>query len=183
VNPRVATILVAIATAAPLWIACGKNATAPSGSGTSSLAVTFDENPVPFKSSGCNASVPQGWYTGARIQERGGVNFTPSSLTQKLDGSVSSLLTESFGSRFGPCSGMAFTEGIILANGAVCGTVGICTTSTFSTYQFTIAGNDANAHTLSFDSPVLRLAARPAGQTTAVLPLTPLALPPTGRHK
>ena len=55
---------------------------------------------------------------------------------------------------------MTFTPGIISANGAVCGTIGICSSSTFATYQFSIAGTDANGHALTFDSPVLRLGAR-----------------------
>src|SRR5712692_4812567 len=107
---------------------------------TSAFTVTFDQNPVPFRSTGCSASVPQGWYTGARIQETGGVTFTPSTLVQKLDGSVNSILTESFNSRFGACAGSPFSPGMILANGAVCASVGVCTTSSFGNYQFQITG-------------------------------------------
>jgi hypothetical protein len=145
--------------------ACGKSATSPSPSSastanTSVLTVSFDENPVPFRSTGCSFSTPQGWYTSARIRETAGVAFTPATLTQKLDGNTVASLAESFGSRFGACSGMTFTPGIISANGAVCGTIGICSSSTFATYQLSIAGTDANGHGLTFDSPVLRLGAR-----------------------
>jgi hypothetical protein len=127
--------------------------------------VTFDENPVVFRSTGCSFSTPQGWYTQARLQETGGAIFTPITLTQKLDGNVVSFLTESFNSRFGACSGMAFTPGMILANGAVCGTIGVCTAGAFATYQFSVSGTDANGHALTFDSPVLQLGARLAGQS------------------
>ena len=54
---------------------------------------------------------------------------------------------------------------MILANGAVCGVVGICTSSTFSNYQFQLTGIDGNSHTLTFDSPLLQFGARPAGQS------------------
>ena len=56
------------------------------------FAVTFGENPVPFRSTGCNSSTPQGWYTTARIQETAGVAFTPATLTQKLDGLAAGAL-------------------------------------------------------------------------------------------
>jgi hypothetical protein len=128
---------------------------------SASLTVTFDENPVPFRATGCSFSTPQGWYTSARIQETGGVTFTPATLDQKLDGNAVGLLAESFNSRFGACSGAAFTPGVIPARGATCGIVGACTESTYSTYQFSIAGTDSNGHMLTFDSPVLRLGARP----------------------
>jgi hypothetical protein len=110
----------------------------------SSFAATFDENPVPFRSTGCNASVPQGWYTTAHLQETGGVSFTPSTLIQKLDGNVADFLAESFNSRFGPCASASgsFNPGVIPSNGTVC---------------------DASGHTLTFDSPIcfnLVLAAR-----------------------
>jgi hypothetical protein len=181
-----ASLIVSLAAVMEFSTACGNSSTSPSSSGggskASSLAISFGENPVPFRSTGCNASVPQGWYTSARIDERGGVTFAPSTLTQKLDGNVSSLLAESFGSRFGACSGMAFTEGEIQAGGATCGTVGICTTSAFGTYQFTVAGTDANGHSLSFDSPVLQFGPRPAGQSMAAPPVLTIASPPSRRY-
>ena len=152
---------------------CQKSSTSPDAPATpspatprtSAFTVTFDENPVVFRSTGCSFSTPQGWYTQARLQETGGAIFTPTTLTQKLDGNAVSFLSESFSSRFGACSGSAFTPGMILANGAVCGMVGVCTASSFATYQFSIAGTDANGHTLTFDSPVLQLGARAAGQS------------------
>ncbi len=150
-------------------LSCANSSTSPTPPAptpsTSSLAVTFDENPVPFRSSGCSFSIPQGWFTQARVRETGGVTFTPTTLTQKIDGNVASVLTESFNSRFGACSGVAFTADTISANGAVCGVVGVCAVSSFSTYQFSMAGTDANGHTLTFDSPVLQLGARPTGQS------------------
>jgi len=146
--------------------------TEPSGGGpaTASFTVTFDENPVPFRSSGCSFSTPQGWFTTARVQEKSGVAFTPASLTQKLDGAVSSALNESFGSRFGACSGQAFTPGTIAANGTTCATVGICTTTRYTTYQFSIAGTDANGHAVTIDSPVLNFGSLPAGQLFSFAP-------------
>jgi len=81
-----------------------------------------------------------------------------------LDGTAASFLAESFNSRFGACTGLSFTPGLILANGAACGVVGACAAGTYSTYQVSLAGTDANGHTLTFDSPVLQLGARPAGQ-------------------
>jgi len=154
-----------------LWAACSKSqsssspppptAPSPPPPSTATLTVTFDENPVPFKNTGCSPAAQQGWYTSARIQETSGVVFTPSSLVQKLDGTPSTLLAESFNSRFGACPGSTFTAGAIAANGAVCGTVGICTASTYRTYQFDVSGNDANGHAVTFSSPVLQLGARP----------------------
>ena len=132
----------------------------PSGGGTAALTVTFGENPVPFRSSGCNASTPQGWFTTARIQETAGVTFTVTALTQKLNGSPAGQLSETFNSRFGACSGGTFTPGAIVASGAVCGDVGVCSTDSFSTYQFQLQGTDANGHPLTIDSPVLQLGAR-----------------------
>jgi hypothetical protein len=163
-----ASRLVTAITTAWLFAACGSNPstpttpapTSPPPASTAAFTVTFSENPVPFRSTGCNASAPQGWFTSARIQETAGVTFTPSALTQKLDGSVSALLTESFNSRFGACAGGSFSPGMIPGNGAVCGSVGVCTTGTFSTYQFQITGTDANGHAVTFDSPVLQLGAR-----------------------
>jgi hypothetical protein len=131
--------------------------TPPATSATASFTVTFGQSPLPFRTSGCSFLTPQGWYTEARIQERSGVSFTVASLTQKLDGSAAGNLNESFGSRFGACSGSTFTPGTIAANGVVCGTVGICTTGSFNTYQFSIAGTDANGHAVTIDSPVLQL--------------------------
>jgi hypothetical protein len=94
------------------------------------------------------------------------VDFTPTTLTQKLDGNVAStLLAESFDSRFGACTGSAFTRGVILANGAVCGVVGVCTSSTFGNYQLELAGTDANGHALTFTSPLLQFGTRSAGQS------------------
>ena len=85
------------------------------------------------------------------------MTFTPATLTQKLDGRTVPFLDESYGSRFGACTGTPFTPGMILANGAVCGTVGVCTESSFATYQFSITGADANGHAITFDSPMLQL--------------------------
>jgi len=115
----------------------------PDGS-SAALAITFGENPVPFKAAGCSGATPQGWYTTARVQETNGVTFTPATLTQKLDGAASSLLTESFASRFGACDGGTFDPMRIPGNTAVCATVGICTTGTFSNYQFEMSGTDAS---------------------------------------
>jgi len=173
VNPRYATRILAATAVGLLFVACGTNATPPAGPtpvpaptpATSALVLTFNENPVPFRSTGCNASVPQGWYTAARVQEMNGVTFTPSALVQKLDGSVAASLAESFSSRFGACTGSPFTQGVIAGNGAACASVGICTSSSFSTYQFQLTGTDANGHSVTFDSPVLQLGARPAGQS------------------
>jgi hypothetical protein len=102
--------------------------------------------------------VPQGWYTTARIQETAGVPFTPATLTQKLDGAAAAFLAESFASRFGACSGLAFTPGTIAASGAVCAVIGICTTNTYRTYQFEMTGTDANGHAMTVPSPLLQLA-------------------------
>lgn len=154
------------------------NTVRPSSS-TSAFFVIFNESPVPFRNTGCNASIPRGWYTGARLQETSGVTFTPSTLVQKLDGNVASFLVESFASRFGACGGSASNPGVILANGAVCGTVGVCTASTFSTYQFSISGTDANGHAVTFDSPLLQLGPRPAGQSTRLPESSPVAMAPT----
>jgi len=183
--------LLVVTTTVLMLFACQKSSTSPTSPTTpsptppptSSFAVTFDENPVPFRSTGCSFSTPQGWYTQARLQETVGVAFTPTTLTQKLDGNAVSFLAESFNSRFGACSGMAFTPGIILANGAVCGVVGVCTASSFATYQFSIAGTDANGHALTFDSPVVQLGARPAGQSISIAdsPLMPRAPAPMPR--
>jgi hypothetical protein len=170
--------LLAVATTTVLLFACQNSSTSPTTPAptptpsTSSIAVTFDANPVAFSSTGCSFSTPQGWYTQARVQETGGVTFTPSTLTQKLDGNTVSFLVESFNSRFGACNGMAFTPGVILANGAVCGVVGVCTASSFTTYQFSVAGTDANGHALTFNSPVLQLGARPAGQSMSTTDLS-----------
>ena len=89
------------------------------------------------------------------------MTFTPSALVQKLDGSVAASLAESFSSRFGACTGSPFTQGVIAGNGAACASVGICTSSSFSTYQFQLTGTDANGHSVTFDSPVLQFGARP----------------------
>jgi hypothetical protein len=156
---------------------------APTPAPASALAATFSENPVPFRSTGCNASAPQGWYTTARLQETGGVAFTPSALVQKLDGNVASFLTESFNSRFGACTGSPFNQGVIPANGAACGSVGICTSGTFNTYQFQLTGTDANGRSMTFDSPMLQLGARPAGQSirlseSSVMPTVLAPIPP-----
>jgi hypothetical protein len=149
---------------AVLWLAGCSGADTPSSAspvtGTAAFQVTFGQNPVPFRDSGCNGSVPQGWYTDARIQETAGVAFTPATLTQKLDGAPAAILNESFASRFGACPGNATVGGIIAANGSVCGSVGVCTTGTYSSYQFEVSGTDANGHTVTFASPVLQLGAR-----------------------
>jgi hypothetical protein len=147
--------------------ACAKSSTpgpstpSPAGPATATFTVTFDQNPVPYRPTGCSFSTPEGWFASVRIQETSGVAFTPSSLTQRLDGNTVSFLSESFASRFGACSGSTFTPGAIAANGAVCGTVGVCTSSAYSSYQFSVAGSDANGHTLTITSPVLQLGARP----------------------
>jgi hypothetical protein len=147
-----------------LAAACGKSSSSPSSpapaASTAALTISFSDNPVPYRTSGCSGATPQGWFTTARVQETAGVAFTPSTLTQKLDGTASGLLTESFASRFGACSGSSFTPGTIAANGATCATVGVCTTATYSNYQLELSGTDANGHTLTFTSPVLPFAAR-----------------------
>ena len=143
---------------------------APAPPSTAAFAATFDQNPVPFRSTGCSFSTPAGWFTQVRVQETAGVSFTPATLTQKLDGNTVSFLAESFGSRFGSCSGSAFTPGVIAANGAVCATIGVCTAGSYATYQFSIAGADANGHAITFDSPMLQLGARPAGQSLVLAP-------------
>lgn len=145
---------------------------------TSAFTATFEQNPTPFRSTGCSFSTPQGWYTPVRIQETAGATFTPATLTQKLDGNTVSFLTESFGSRFGACSAAPFTPGVILANGTVCGTVGVCTASSYTTYQFSIAGTDANGHAVTFDSPVLQLGVRPAGQSVGLVAASLISRPP-----
>lgn len=153
--------------AALLVDACSKSSSAPTPPSTptppptATVTITFDENPVAFKSSGCSFATPEGWYAQARVQETAGVAVTVASLTQKLDGAANSNLTESFNSRFGACAGGTFTAGTIPAAGAVCGVVGVCTTSSHGTYQFSITGTDANAHAVTFDSPVLRFNPRP----------------------
>jgi hypothetical protein len=159
---KVGAWLAARIAAAFMFGACQKNETAPTPltSGTAAFTVTFGENPVPFRTAGCSGLSPAGWYTTARIQETGGVAFTPGTLTQKLDGTAADILNESFASRFGACSGSAFMPGLIAANGAVCGVVGVCTTATYATYQFDVAGADANGRSLTFSSSVLQLAAR-----------------------
>ena len=158
-----------------MLFACSKSSssptppsTTPPSSSTAALTATFGENPVPFRSTGCSFSTPQGWYTSVRVAETAGVAFTPATLTQKLNGSTVPFLDESYASRFGACTGAAFTPGLINASGAVCGTVGVCTASSFTTYQFSIAGTDANGHSITFDSPVLQLGARPAGQSLSL---------------
>jgi len=144
--------------------ACSKTATSPTpppAPTTASLTATFDESPVPFKTTGCSFSTPQGWYTNAKIQEANGFAVTVTSLTQKLDGSVATgALDESFNSRFGACGSDPFTPDVIAAKGAVCGVVGVCTTSSYANYQFSIAGTDANGHAIAFNSPVLQFAAK-----------------------
>ena len=169
---------------------CGQSSTSPtppsppappSTSGTSALTATFDQNPAPFRSTGCSFSTPQGWYAQVRIQETAGVALTPATLTQKLDGRTVGFLDESYASRFGACAGTAFTPSMILASGAVCGTVGVCTASAFATYQFSITGTDANGHAITFDSPVLQLGARPAGQSLSRLLSSAMSGAPAAR--
>jgi len=163
---RVATIplttMAGAYAAALLMTACGSRGTSPTApaAASSALTITFDANPVPFSATGCSISIPRGWYTTAHIQETNGVAFTPTTLTQKVDGNPIGSLSESFNSRFGACAGGTFTPGMIPAHGTVCGVVGICTTSTYSSYQFQLDGTDANGHTLSFTSPQLQLGAR-----------------------
>lgn len=173
------SLLTTIALILPLW-GCGKGTTAPTGSSpaqtSAMLVATFDENPVPFRTTGCNAAIPQGWYTSAQIRETAGVSVTVNTFTQKLDGAASSVLNESFNSRFGACGGGTFTEGVIPANGTVCGEVGVCTLSVFATYQFELGGTDANGHALTLVSPVLQLGSRPAGQTISGFRLPLLSL-------
>lgn len=169
-NLKAATCMLAVATTTTaLWLAACSKPTSPTTQtppkiavpDTSSVVVTFSENPVPFKSTGCNASTPQGWSTTARLQETRGVTFTVRTLTQKLDGNVASLLVESFDSRFGACMGGTSTPGVIRGNGAVCGVVGVCSSSTFGNYQLEISGTDANGHALTFTSPLLQFGPRP----------------------
>ena len=105
-NLKAVTPLLASTMLTLLFDGCHKSQTSPTTpttAGSASLTVTFAQNPVMFSSTGCNASLPQGWYTQARLQETSGVNFTARSLIQKLDGNVTSLLAESFSSRFGAC--------------------------------------------------------------------------------
>jgi hypothetical protein len=154
--------------AAALFVcACSKSSSAPTPPATppppatAAVTITFDENPVAFRSTGCSFATPQGWYAQARIQETAGVAVTVTSLTQRLDGAANSNLAESFNSRFGACAGGTFTAGTIPASGTVCGVVGVCTTASHGTYQFSITGTDANAHAVTFDSPVLRFNPRP----------------------
>ena len=135
---------------------------------TASFTATYDENPVPFRATGCSFSTPQGWFTPVRLQETGGAAVTVSTLTQKLDGAAASALAESFNSRFGACASADFSPGMVLARGSVCAIVGICTTSAFSNYQFQITGVDANGHSITFDSPILQFGARPAGAPSEV---------------
>ena len=183
------TGLLAVTTTWLMLFACQKSSTSPdapatpspAAARTSAFTVTFDENPLAFRSSGCSFSTPQGWYTQARLQETGGAIFTPATLTQKLDGNIVSFLTESFSSRFGACSGMAFTPGMILANGAACGTIGVCTASAFATYQFSVSGTDATGHALTFDSPVLQLGARATGQSIPAAQSSLMPSAPTPR--
>jgi hypothetical protein len=170
--PRVAAAIVAVL----LFTACKKNETAPApsaptGPATAAFTVTFSENPVPFQTTGCNGSISQGWYTTARVQETAGVAFTPNALTQKLDGAVTSVLADSFASRFGACPGAAFTSGTIAASGAVCAIVGVCTLDTYRTYQFDVTGTDANGHALTISSPMLQFGARAAVQALPLLSL------------
>jgi len=143
---------------------CGKSTTAPTTSpapSTAALTATFDDNPVSYKTAGCSFSTPQGWYTNVKVQETNGIAVTVTSLTQKLDGGPAvGILDESFNSRFGACSGDSFQSSMIPARGSVCAVVGVCTTGTYGTYQFTIAGSDANGHSITFDSPVLRFSAK-----------------------
>jgi hypothetical protein len=157
-------LIIAPIAIALLAAACGKSSSSPSSpapaANTAALTITFTENPVPYRTSGCSGATPQGWYTTARVQETAGVAFTPSTLTQKLDGAVSGLLTESFASRFGACSGGTFTPGTITANGTACATIGVCTTGTYGNYQFELSGTDANGHSLTFTSPVLPFSPR-----------------------
>ena len=166
VDMKAAIWMIAAIAAALLLTACTKSETRPTtpspspAPSTATVAITFGENPVPFRSTGCNGSIPQGWSTTARIQETAGVAFTPGMLTQKLDGTVASALAESFASRFGACGGGAFTPGVIAGNGAVCGVVGVCTTETYRSYQFEVAGTDANGQARTFSSPVLQFGAR-----------------------
>ena len=157
--------IVVIAIASTFSAACAKNEASPTTpaspqSSTAAFSVTYGENPVPFRSSGCNASVPQGWYTTVRLQETSGVSFRPSALVQKLDGAAATFLAESFNSRFGACSGGTFEAGVIPAKGAVCASVGVCTASSYGNYQFQITGTDANGHAITYDSPLLQLGPR-----------------------
>ena len=164
-NLRRATRALIITTALAAHVACGGSSSSsptppPPAVPTATFTATFEQNPVPFRPTGCSFSTPSGWYTSARIQETAGVAFTVTTLTQKLDGAAAGILAESFNSRFAACSGLSFTPGMILANGAACATVGACTASTYSTYQFSLTGTDANGHTITVDSPVLQLGAR-----------------------
>lgn len=163
-NRRRATRALIVTTALAANVACGGSSSSPTPTPpplpTAAFTVTFEQNPVPFRPTGCSFSTPSGWYTGARIQETAGVAFTITTLTQKLDGTTAGFLAESFNSRFGACSGASFTPGMILANGSACATVGACTTASYSTYQFSLSGTDANGHTINYDSPVLQLGPR-----------------------
>ena len=169
--------------------ACSQSSTAPSTTtttapapapapSTSTFTTTFEQNPAPFRSTGCSFVTPAGWYTNVRVQETANVAFNVTGLTQKLDGNTVSFLAESFGSRFGACSGAPFTPDMILGNGAVCATIGVCTSGSYGTYQFSIAGTDANGRAVTLDSPVLQLGGRPAGQSIPVSPRLLISRPP-----
>jgi len=135
--------------------------TTPPAATTPALTITFTDNPVPYKTTGCNGSTPQGWYTDARVQETAGVAFIPKTLTQKLDGVVADSLAESYASRFGACAGGMFDPALIPPKGAVCAVVGICSaTQTASTYQLQISGTDLSGQVLTFTSPLLQLSPR-----------------------
>jgi hypothetical protein len=178
--------MLAVITAGPLLAACEGGTTAPSPPAepvkSASLAISFAENPAPFTTTGCNPVVPQGWYTQVRIQETGGVSFTPSMLIQKVDGKVADFLQESFNSRFGACAQGTFTPGTVPANGAVCGVAGVCTSDSYSNYQLQVTGTDANGRSMTFDSPVLQFGGRsvagsaPGGGGPAIA--RPAASPP-----
>jgi hypothetical protein len=178
VDVKTAMRVTATITTALLLTDCTKSETtpatpsAPAPPSTAAFAVTFAENPVPFRSTGCNGAIGQGWYTTARIQETAGVAFTPSTLTQKLEGTAASILTESFASRFGACSGSAFTPGVIAATGAACAVVGVCSADAYSSYQFEVTGTDANGHALTVSSPLLQFGNRAAAQSLPVVRLT-----------
>lgn len=134
--------------------------TNPPAATTAAITITFKDNPVPFRTSGCSSATPSGWYTDVRVEETAGVAFSPKTLTQKLDGNIASSLAESYSSRFGPCSGGTFDAATIPAKGAVCAVVGVCTTGSNSNYQFEITGTDVNGHALTFTSPTLNFSPR-----------------------
>src|SRR5262249_14799757 len=85
-SPGRAMRALTIATALAAHVACGGGSTTPTppppALPTAAFTVSFEQNPVPFRPTGCSFSTPSGWYTSARIQETAGVAFTVTTLTR-----------------------------------------------------------------------------------------------------